>query len=110
MEYYKVIKDAQTYNNGRWYTLVKDELLTAADVKKYKAPLHLLQAVQVKRTRTFWSFGARFELKVVRVVKDCASLKQAESYQNRLYNRFDGVELIAWPRHSEAGTYIWDCQ
>jgi hypothetical protein len=35
-------------------------------------------------------------------------IKQAESYQNRLYNRFDHVRLVKFPRFEEAGEYVWE--
>ena len=39
--------------------------------------------------------------------KTYQTLRQAESYQNRLYNRFDYVRLIKSPMFSESGVYVW---
>lgn len=35
------------------------------------------------------------------------TIRQAENYQNRLYNRFDYVRLIKSPMFSECGEYVW---
>ena len=35
------------------------------------------------------------------------TLKQAEQYQDRLYDQYDNVLLVSWPRFCEAGTYAW---
>ena len=42
------------------------------------------------------------------IAKQIKTLKQAERYQNRLYNIYDSVKLIAWPRFSETGLYRWE--
>ena len=42
------------------------------------------------------------------VTREFASLKQAERFQNRLYNRYDSVKLIRAPLFRECGMYIWD--
>lgn len=36
------------------------------------------------------------------------TMKQAEQYQNRLYNEYDHVRLIRFPMFTEHGTYIWE--
>jgi len=36
------------------------------------------------------------------------SIKQAERYQNKLYNTFNYVQLISYPVWSEDGLYIWE--
>jgi len=41
------------------------------------------------------------------ICKWCDTLAQAERHQNSLYKRFDSVELVQFPRFSEAGQYIW---
>jgi hypothetical protein len=43
-----------------------------------------------------------------RISKTYATLKQAERYQTRLYNRFDSVRLIRSPMFSESGLYVWE--
>lgn len=40
--------------------------------------------------------------------KHLKSLKEAERYQNRLYNQFDYVRLVSYPLFSEEGDYIWN--
>ena len=35
------------------------------------------------------------------------TLKQAEKFQNSLYNKFPYVRLIYWPLFSEEGSYTW---
>jgi hypothetical protein len=44
------------------------------------------------------------------VTREFASLKQAERFQNRLYNRYDSVKLIRAPIFGEAGVYSWECR
>lgn len=39
-------------------------------------------------------------------VKRCKTLKEAENFQNSLYNEYDHVKLVGWPRFSENGLYI----
>ncbi len=41
------------------------------------------------------------------ITKLCRTLKQAEQYQNRLYNQYDSVQLVKFPRFTEAGLYEW---
>jgi hypothetical protein len=36
------------------------------------------------------------------------SIKQAEKYQNSLYNKFPYVRLVTSPIWSEEGKYIWE--
>ena len=43
-----------------------------------------------------------------RITKHFATLKKAEAYQNRLYNRYDHVRLVNWPRFTEEGNYEWE--
>lgn len=42
------------------------------------------------------------------VTKHFDTLKQAETYQNRLYNKYDHVRLIRSPMFAQAGTYAWE--
>lgn len=35
------------------------------------------------------------------------TLKQAEKYQDKLYNKYSNVEVIGWPQFTEAGTYTF---
>jgi hypothetical protein len=45
-------------------------------------------------------------MRVIR--KEFKTLKQAERYQNQLYNRFESVQLVGFPRFSEDGIYTWN--
>ncbi len=42
------------------------------------------------------------------ITKDCKTLRQAERYQNLLYNKYNSVRLIHSPRFTEAGIYRWE--
>lgn len=41
------------------------------------------------------------------ITKNYKTLKQAESYQNRLYGQYNTVQLVKSPLWSEAGIYVW---
>lgn len=41
------------------------------------------------------------------VTRKCSSLKQAERWQMRLYNKYTTVRLFRWPAFSEDGFYSW---
>lgn len=41
------------------------------------------------------------------ISKKYNTLRQAERYQNLLYNKFDNVKLIKSPMFTEYGTYVW---
>jgi len=40
--------------------------------------------------------------------KEYKTLKQAERYQNMLYNKWDSVKLVSSPRFEEEGIYVWE--
>jgi hypothetical protein len=42
------------------------------------------------------------------IVKHFDSLKKAEQYQDKLYDKYDHVRLVRWPSFSEAGDYAWE--
>jgi hypothetical protein len=42
-----------------------------------------------------------------RITKRFKTLRQAENYQNRLYNKYTSVKLIRSPLFEEEGDYIW---
>ena len=42
------------------------------------------------------------------ITKHFKTMKQAESYQNKLYNVFPYCVLISFPIFSEEGTYTWE--
>lgn len=42
------------------------------------------------------------------ITKYFKSLKQAERYQNSLYNKFPYVVLSSFPLFSEEGQYTWE--
>jgi len=41
------------------------------------------------------------------ITKMCKTLKQAEVYQNRLYNKYEHVRLVRSPCFTEEGIYQW---
>ena len=41
------------------------------------------------------------------ITKRLESLKQAEHFQDRLYNKYWSVELVRFPECSEKGIYQW---
>ena len=42
------------------------------------------------------------------ISKHFDNLKKAGQYQERLYNQYDHVKLIAFPNVSESGVYTWE--
>ena len=42
------------------------------------------------------------------ISKHFDSLKKAGAYQERLYNQYDHVKLIAFPTVWESGVYTWE--
>lgn len=42
------------------------------------------------------------------IVKHFETIKQAEKYQNSLYNKFNSVRLFSFPSNSESGLYTWE--
>jgi len=42
------------------------------------------------------------------IQKRFKTIKQAEKYQNNLYNKFPYVRLFICPMWSEEGLYIWE--
>lgn len=41
------------------------------------------------------------------ITKNFTTLKQAERFQNGLYEKYNSVQLVSFPRFEEAGTYVW---
>ena len=41
------------------------------------------------------------------IIKNCTTLKQAERFQNGLYEKYNSVKLASAPMFSEAGRYVW---
>lgn len=41
------------------------------------------------------------------IQKEFKTLKQAENFMNRLYSKYNSVELIQFPKFSENGIYIF---
>ena len=63
MMFYKVVvPDVHDYFTG--YTTIKDELLTEKERNKKFRYLYdsVFEKVEISRKKTFWSFGARFEI------------------------------------------------
>lgn len=52
--------------------------------------------------------GTANETKPGTIVKHFARLRQAEKYQERLYDKYDHVRLIRCPLSDEDGLYIWE--
>lgn len=42
------------------------------------------------------------------ITKNFKTLRRAAQYQDRLYERFDFVRLVTFPRFGEAGFYTWE--
>lgn len=42
-----------------------------------------------------------------RIDKYCDTLKQAEDFQDDLYDEYESVRLIGFPSFSESGLYVW---
>ena len=43
-----------------------------------------------------------------RVVKTCKDLKEAEQHLERLYDKYESVQLVQFPKNLVGnGTYIW---
>jgi len=52
---------------------------------------------------------ARIEVDAMKYLrKEFATLKQAENYLIKLYDKYIHVQLISFPRFSERGTYIFE--
>ena len=64
MKYFRVKPEAdQKYINPRVHDAniyVKDSLYTESEVKRYNLNRNYLEEVTIKKTQTFWMFGARF--------------------------------------------------
>lgn len=41
------------------------------------------------------------------ISKNLKTSKQAENYQEKLYDKYYSVELIDFPRYSNSGIYTW---
>lgn len=66
MKYYKVLKEKNYWDEKGKYLgcAIENELLTEAEMRKKRFPLTKnFLPVEIKKTRTFWSFGCRFEIK-----------------------------------------------
>ena len=42
------------------------------------------------------------------IPKTFKTMRQAERFQNGLYNRYESVKLIRTPLSSEDGQYVWE--
>jgi hypothetical protein len=42
------------------------------------------------------------------IYKEYKSMKSAERYMNRLYNEYDYVRLVDFPKGSEKGVYVFE--
>lgn len=60
MVYYQVKKEYDNKRRSDGSIYVADELLTAAEVKRYNTPERYIKAVTVSKKKTYFFFGARF--------------------------------------------------
>jgi hypothetical protein len=47
---------------------------------------------------------------MTKVSKTFKTMKQATTYQNKLYSQYDYVQLVSFPMFSENGQYVWECK
>ena len=65
MKYYKVQNEKNYWNkNGKYLgCAVKNELITEREMKKHEFPFtENFIPVEIKKTKTYWFFGCRFEM------------------------------------------------
>lgn len=43
-----------------------------------------------------------------RITKECRTSAQAARYHNALYNKYNQVTLVDFPRFSPQGMYVWE--
>lgn len=66
MKYYKVQKEKNYWDEHGNYLgcSIENELITESEMKKRKFPFTSnFLPVEIKKTKTYWSFGCRFEIK-----------------------------------------------
>lgn len=61
VKYYRVLAEYEGLRVGRGRYLIKNELLTQAEVVSLKVPMKSIRAVEVSQRRIYKMFGARFE-------------------------------------------------
>ena len=44
---------------------------------------------------------------MITIRKTFKTMKQAENYQQKLYNKYNRVKLVTNPLYQESGLYIW---
>jgi hypothetical protein len=49
--------------------------------------------------------GNNIKFKIIR--KWCMTIRQAERFQNKLYNQYKSVELTTCPIFRQEGSYFW---
>lgn len=61
MTYYRVPEelDQKKYNNGNLF-LIKNELYTLKELKRYKLNPAAFEKIEVSKNKIYWLFGARF--------------------------------------------------
>lgn len=42
-----------------------------------------------------------------RITRTFDTMKQAEKFQEKLWNKYARIELVSFPMFSEAGKYVW---
>ena len=63
MLYYRVKSEYDNTQTISGWTLIKHELLTSSDMKKMCVKREWVSDVNIPKSKTYWSFGARFEIK-----------------------------------------------
>ena len=44
------------------------------------------------------------------IIHNCMNLEEAEEYQNALYENFNKVKLVDFPKTSDYGVYVWEVE
>ena len=69
MKYYQVLESAdqarvyEKMYTGHYrigFTLIRNELYTERELKKFNVPSKYVREVNIPKTETYWCFGARF--------------------------------------------------
>lgn len=61
MTYYRILPRFDQKPRSDGSILVKNELYTKGEMLRYAIPYPFTEEVKIKKTNTYWFFGARFE-------------------------------------------------
>jgi len=67
MKYYKVKKEADQKRRKDGSIYIADELYTGKEAARQHLNLAFMEQVEISKNKTFWSFGARFQIEEVNV-------------------------------------------